>query len=318
MVLIKLSFMKKLLVLLFVIITGSFFAFSDNQRFVVANKDGKARLILVENEGDKWKYVQPIAELHVENGTELTGFEIPEDKSLNYTGTPYIYNQSLIVEYEGKNYLVVSPKKNVKPIDENGNMTSDLGIRNYLSNTILGDFYRTEIPGIIGLVCAIISLIFLLASIHYDVMPTYIKWGAMLPICLISLLEIGASFSVGTEAAWWVNPDDVGFWIATPLLIPYFLIATLMFYSISFYKYLGKINGWLNIVIYVLLIIGIILTTVSVILVVCNFLAALLPLLGLAYLFRGFDYKDAAGNTINVSPLGTYKTDSFGHTTRIS
>lgn len=310
--------MKKYFLFIILLLTGMAYSFADTQRYVVSNKDGKAKFVPVVKDGDKWKWEGVNNDIYVENGTEVEGFEIKEDRSLNYKGTPYVYHKSLIVEYEGKNYVVVFPDKDLKPVDENGKLTSGLGMRNYLSNTKLGDFYRTPAPGLLALLCAFISgtiLIFVIATLK-DTFLT--RWMFALPLCVISLLEIGAALSVGTDAAWWVNPDDVGYWIATPLLFPYALVAVLMIFSYYFYNYVGHVDGPANKVITVLLFIGIGLTVISAIFVVINFLFAICMLLGAAWLFKGVDVKNADGSTTNISPLGSYKTDCYGNTKRIS
>lgn len=310
--------MKKYFLFIILILTGLSFSFAEEtQRYVVANKDGKAKFVPVVKEGDKWKWEGVNNDIYVENGTEVEGFEIKEDRSLNYKGTPYVYNKSLIAEYNGKYYVVVFPNKDLKPVDENGNLTSGLGYRNYLSNTKLGDFYRTEAPGLLALLCAFISgtiLIFRMATLK----DTFLmRWMYALPLCVISLIEIGAALSVGTDATWWVNPDDVGYWIATPLLFPYALVALLMIFSYYFYNYMGHVEGAANSVITVLLFIGIGLTVISAIFVIINFLFSICMLVAVAYLFRGMDVKNADGSVTNIGPLGTYRTDRNGKTTHI-
>lgn len=309
--------MKKFLVVIMVLVTCISGAFAENQRYVVSHKNGKARFVPVEPSGENWKYVKPISDIYLENGVEVEGFKVEPDRSLNYSGTPYVARTAFIVVHEGKYYVDPFPEKDLKPIDENGKLTSDLGVRNYLSNTVVGDFYLTKIPGLIALVCAILSGIFLYCSISKEVVPMFLRWASMVPLCIISLLEIGAAFSLGTEAAWWVNPDEVGYWIATPLLIPYSLVAVLMIFSYKLYKSVGRVDGIANIIISTLLIIGIVLTVISAIFVVINFVYAACCLIFGAWLFRGNDHKDANGNIINSGPLGTYKTDRYGNTKRI-
>lgn len=314
--------MKKYLILLVILLTGISYAYAESQepktqRYVVANKKGKARFVPVEREGDYWKFAQPREDIYIENGVELEGFDIPEESSLNYSGTHYVYSGGIVVSYEDKYYLVVFPKKDIKPINEKGEVTGGLGFRNYLSNTALGDFYRTPGPGVLGLVCAFVAAIFMFWGLFKENVPAFIIWGFSVPVCVISLLEIGAAFSVGTDAAWWVNPDDVGYWIATPLLIPYALVAALMIFSYKIYSELGKLDDPANNIVSALMFIGIGLTVISAIFVVINFLFAVCMLIGAAYIFKGVSYKDAGGNTINSGPLGTTKTDKYGKTTRI-
>ncbi|MDE7346445.1 MAG: hypothetical protein K2N48_06865 [Muribaculaceae bacterium] len=310
--------MKKLLVLILVLFVGISFTLAENQRYMVSHKDGKARFVPVEKSGENWKYVRPITDVYLENGVEVEGFKINPDKSLNYTGTPYVAHSTFIIRHEGKYYVDPFPDKDLKPIDENGNLTSELGIRNYLSNTAVGTFYLTKTPGLIALVCTLFSGIFLLLSLSRGSAPLFMRWMAMLPLCIISLLEIGAAFSLGTEAAWWVNPDDVGYWIATPLLIPYSITALLMVFSYKLYKRIGRFDGPVNIIVSSLLIIGMVLTVISFIFVIINFVYAACCLIFLAWFFRGFDHKDSNGNTINYGPFSTHKTDRYGNTTRIN
>lgn len=315
--------MKKILLFIILILSGLSYSFADDQntqetqRYVVANKNGKAKFVPVVKDGDKWKWEGVNNDIYVENGTEVEGFEIKEDRSLNYKGSKYVYNKSLIVDYQGKFYVVVFPNKDLKPVDENGNLTSGLGLRNYMSNTKLGDFYRTEAPGLLALLCAFISGCVLIFSIISTKITFLMKWMFAVPLCVISLLEIGAAFSVGTDAAWWVNPDEVGYWIATPLLFPYALVAILMIFSYYFYNYVGHVEGPANPIITVLLFIGIGLTVISAIFVVINFMFAICMLIGAAWLFKGMDVKNADGSVTNIGPLGTYRTDRNGNTTHI-
>ena len=311
--------MMKKLVFIILILIGISYSFADTQRYVVSNKDGKAKFVPVVKEGDKWKWEGVNNDIYVENGTEVEGFELKEDYSLNYKGTPYVYRKSLIVDYEGKYYVVVFPEKSLKPVDEKGELTSDsgLGIRNYLSNTVLGDFYRTPGPGLLALLCAFISGCILIFSIFKETPTFLMRWMFAVPLCVISLLEIGAAFSVGTDAAWWVNPEDVGYWIATPLLVPYSLAAALMIFSYKLYGFVGRVDGIANTIITVLLIIGTVLTVISAIFVVINFLFAICMMIAAAYLFRGMDVKNADGSVTNIGPLGTYRTDRNGKTTHI-
>lgn len=313
--------MKKFIVFFILMLTGISYSFAENQedketqRYVVSNKDGKSRFVPVAQDGDKWKWDGTA--IYVENGIEVEGFYIPEDDSLNYKSSPYIYNKTLIVEYEGKYYAVIFPKKDLKPIDENGNLTSGLGIRNYLSNTFLGDYYRTTNPGLIALLCAFISGIIAIISIFKENITNFMRWAFVIPLCVISALEIGAAFSLGTDAAWWVNPDEVGYWIATPLLIPYALAAALMIFSYKIYGFLGHIDGPAGTTISVLLIVGIVLTVISAIFVVINFLFAACMLIFAGWLFAGMNVKNNDGGTTNIGPLGTYKTDRYGNTKRV-
>lgn len=314
--------MKRYLILLITILATVSVAFGESfgetQRYEVAHKSGKARFVPVRPVDGKWEFIRRTQDLYLDNGTQISAFEIEKDPSLNFTGTRYVYRGGLVFEYEGNYYLVVDEKKDLKPVNENGETTSGLGIRNYLSNTWLGDWYRTSRPGLIALVCAIISGIFLIARLFKgDEAPMFMRWAYALPLCLISLLEIGAAFSLGTDAAWWVNPDDVGYWVATPLLIPYALVAAMMVFSYKNYGFVGHIDGIPGLVITVLLCIGVALTVISAIFVVINFLFALCVLIFAGWFFKGTDYKDNNGNTINSGPLGTYETDRSGNTRHI-
>lgn len=317
--------MKRYLLFIILILTGISYSFADGQkaqetqRYVVSSKKGKAKFVPVEQEGDKWKWKGINNDIYVENGTEVEGFEVKKDRSLNYSGSPYVYRQSLIAEYEGNYYVVVFPEKDLKPIKETGELSSDsgLGIRNYLSNTVLGDFYRTPLPGLLALLCAFISGTIIIFFIFTGKDSEILSWTFTIPLCLISLLEIGAAFSVGTDAAWWVNPEDVGYLIATPLLIPYAVVAALMIFSYKLYGLVGHVNGPGNMIISILLFIGIGLTVISAIFVVINFLFAACLLIFAGWLFRGIDVKNSDGSTTNMGPLGNYRTDRNGNTTRI-
>ena len=310
--------MKKYIVFLILILTGISYSFAENQRYVVSNKNGKAKFVPVVQDGDKWMWEGVNNDIYVENGTEVEGFEIKEDRSLNYKSSPYVYNKSLIVEYEGKHYVVVFPEKDLKPVDENGELSSGLGIRNYLSNTVLGNFYRTAKPGLLAFFMALISAFIVIVCLFKEKHSEIMKWVFAVPLCIISLLEIGAAFSLGTDAAWWVNPDEVGYLIATPLLIPYAIVAALMVFSYKLYGFVGHVEGPANTVISILLIIGIVLTVISAIFVVINFVFAVCMLIAAGWLFGGFNTKNADGSTTNTSVLGTYKTDRYGNTKRIS
>ena len=311
--------MKKYFLIIILLLTGISYSLADNepQRYVISNKAGKARFVPVEREGENWKYIKSEPHIYLENGIEVGGFEIKPDKSLNYSGTPYISQESFIIEHEGKFYVDPFPKKDLKPVNENGELTSGLGIRNYLSNTKLGDFYRTPLPGLLALLCVFISGTILISLGVFPNVTFLMKWVFVLPLCVISVLEIGAAISVGTDAVWWVNPDDVGYWIATPLLVPYSLGAALMIFSYKLYGFVGRVDGTANTIITVLLIIGTVLTVISAIFVVINFLFSICLMIGAAYLFRGMDIKNADGSVTNIGPLGTYRTDRNGKTTHI-
>lgn len=311
--------MKKLLLILILIFTGVSFAGAENQKYVVSNKkEGKARFIPVEKEGENWIWIKDASVVYFENGTEFEGFVIHPDESLNYVRSPYVSRKNLIAEYEGKYYVVPLSDKNVTPIDESGNATAGLGIRNYLSNSKLGDYYRTSNPGMIALGCVIISAIFMFVSLKREKVSMFIRWGFSLPLCIVSVLEIGAAFSLGTDAAWWVNPDDVGYLIATPLLIPYAMVAGLMVFSYKLYGIVGKVNGVANYVVSVLMIIGIVLTVISAIFVVINFLFAAFLLIFAGWVLKGVDHKNYDGSVTHTGPLGSYRTDQYGNTTRLS
>lgn len=310
--------MKKILVFLILTLTCFASTFAETQRYMVASKAEKAKFVPVVQDGDKWKWVGVGNDIYVENGTQVEAFWIDEDNSLNYKGTPYVYNKSLIAEYEGNFYVVVFPKKDLKPVDENGNLKSGLGIRNYLSNTFLGDFYRTTTPGVMALFFAFISIFVAIISIFKEKDSNIMRWMFAVPLCIISLLEIGAAFSLGTDATWWVNPDEVGYWIATPLLVPYAIVASLMIFSYKLYGLVGHVDGTANTVISTLLIIGIVLTVISAIFVIINFVFAICMMLFAGWLFAGMNVKNADGSTTNISPLGSYKTDRYGNTKRIN
>lgn len=314
--------MKKILIFLIMLLTGISYSYAENQeenpqRYVVANKKGKARFVPVEKDGDNWMWVKNVSDIYLENGVEVEGFEIPRNDAMNYKGSNAVSRGGFVVVHEGKYYIDPFPDKDIKPVNEKGEVTAGLGIRNYLSNTFLGDFYRTKIPGLIALLCAFISGLFTILSIFKERVPVFYRWAYALPLCVISLLEIGAAFSLGTDAAWWVNPDDVGYWIATPLLIPYAIVAAQMVFSYKLYNVVGNVEGLANVVITVLLIIGIVLTVISAIFVVINFLFAACMLIFAGWLFKGVSYKDAGGNTIHIGPTGSYKTDKYGNTTHI-
>ncbi|MDE5785321.1 MAG: hypothetical protein K2H98_02200 [Duncaniella sp.] len=301
--------MKKLLLFLTFIFACISVVNAENQRYVVSNKAGKARFTQVEETDGKWQYVKYAQDIYLENGFEFEGFEVTNHNFMSKR------DPGLLFQYDGKYYKVINPEKDIKPVDENGETTSGLGIRNYLSNTALGDFYRTKTPGLVALLCIFLSAIFLISSFSKENVSMFIRWGYALPVCVISILEIGAAFSLGTDAAWWVNPDDVGYWIATPLLIPYAIVAAYMIFSYKLYGFVGEVNGLSNIVISVLLVIGIILTVISAIFVVINFLFAAFVLIFAGWMFKGIDVKDNDGGTTNIGPLGTYKTDRYGNTT---
>lgn len=311
--------MKKYIIFLLILFTGISYAFAGTQEtetqcYIVANKKGKARFVPVEKDGDNWKWVKNAEDIYIENGVALEGFQIPRNDAMNYKGSNVVYRGGFVVVHEGKYYLDPFPDKDLKPMDEKGEVSAGLGIRNYLSNTFLGDFYRTKTPGLIALLCAFISGIFVILSIFKERVPVFYRWSYAIPLCVISMLEIGAAFSLGTDAAWWVNPDDVGYWIATPLLIPYAIVAAQMVFSYKLYGFVGKVDGMANVVITVLLIIGIVLTVISAIFVVINFLFAACMLVFAGWMFSGISHKNNDGSTTNTGPLGTYTTDRYGNT----
>ena len=309
--------MKKYFVFLILILYGISSSYAENQKYVISDKSGKTRLVPVAPEGDKWRWNGN--DIYVENGAEVEGFQVEKNRSLNYSGSPYVYRECTIVKYEDNYYVVPFPEKSLKPVKDTGELTSDsgLGIRNYLSNTRLGDFYRTPLPGLLALLCAFVSGVIIFYFIFTGKENEIISWLFAIPLCFISLLEIGAAFSVGTDAAWWVNPEDVGYWIATPLLIPYAIVAALMVFSYKLYGVLGHIGGIGNLVISILLFIGIGLTVISAIFVVINFLFAACLLIFAGWLFKGVDVKNSDGSSTNFGPLGNYRTDRNGNTTHI-
>ena len=316
--------MKRYIIFLIMFMTGISYTYAESnetepQRYVVANKKGKARFVPVEKDGDNWRWVinadgSYVPDVFLENGEKVEGFEILRNDKMKDIDSKVVYRGGFVVVHEGKYYIDPFPDKDLKPVNDKREGTSGLGIRNYLSNTFLGDFYSTKTPGLIALLCAFISGIFAILSIFKERVPVFYRWAYAIPLCVISLLEIGAAFSLGTDAAWWVNPDDVGYWIATPLLIPYAIVAAQMVFSYKIYNVVGDVEGLANVVITVLLIIGIVLTVISAIFVVINFLFAACLLVFAGWMFSGISHKNNDGSTTNTGPLGSYTTDRYGNT----
>lgn len=206
--------------------------------------------------------------------------------------------------------MVPTPEKNIKPVDKSGDATAGLGIRNYLSNTFMGDFYMTNIPGLAGMICGFLALIVTIIGLFREEPPAFCGWifgGAM---SLIAMLEIVGFFCAGSDAYWWVNPDDVGYIIAIIMLIPFSITATLQIIAFKLYKLFPIKEAGPNVICKILMGIGCVIAVIASIQVIMNFIFAAFCLGLLLWLGGQKTYsKDSSGNIYETSFLRTHKLD---------
>lgn len=266
------------------------------QRYVVNGKDGKIRVVEYEKVNGKWGYVKYAHDIYVENGYE-------------FEAVPPVAKDTIVMEYKGKFYHVVRPEKELKLVDDMGK-DAGLGFTNFMRNTFVGKWYRTSVPGMIGVVCAVLALIAFIINLFKDNVPAVLRWLYAVPMSVVSVLEIGAFASIEAEAYWWVNPDDVGYLIAILMLIPFSITIAMQLYAFKLYKYVGQLEGATNVVVKILFGIGCVLAVITTIQVVMNFLFALFTAIGTLWLFGQKTYStDSSGNTYETNILGTQKLD---------
>lgn len=266
------------------------------QRYVVNGKKGKIRVVKYEKKDGRWICADKREDIYIDNGYE-------------FEAVPPVAKDTIVMEYEGAYYHVVFPDKDLELVDDMGK-ESHLGFRSALRNTFIGKWYRTLMPGLIGLVCTIVALFVFFVSIFKEKVPDILRWLYALPMSLVSLLEIGAFFSIYDEAYWWVNPDDVGYLIAIVMLVPFCITIAMQLYAFKFYKYVGHLSGVMDVVVRILLGVGCVLAVITAILVIKNFLFAFFGAIGVLWLFGQKTYsKDSSGNVYENSVLGQHKLD---------
>ncbi|MDE6300820.1 MAG: hypothetical protein K2M19_03810 [Muribaculaceae bacterium] len=273
------------------------------QKYVVNGRKDKTRVVEYHMVDGHWTYVKGARDIYVPKGYE-------------FEAVAPVSKDTIVMPYEGKFYRVVFPDKELKLVDDMGK-DSHLGFRNKLSNTVIGKWYATGRPAVIGLILSACALLALVVALFRENVPAMFRALFVASMCGISLLEVGAFLSLHTDAFWWVNPDDVGYLVAIMTLIPFSVTVAMQVFALKVYNMMGNYEGALNAIVKIILVIGIVLSFIFAIAVIMNFLFAACLLIGAGFLFSGMSYKDSAGNTIHSSALGTYKTDKYGNTTHI-
>lgn len=291
--------MKRGLLFLIVIIVGCLSM--SAQKYAVDSKKGKTRVTEYELVNGKWNSTEVRNDIYIENGYE-------------FVAVPPVAKDTIVMEYEGKYYRVIFPKEDLMVVDGMGQPTY-LGYRNTMRHTFIGAFYKTKLSGLICLGCAAIAFLAFVISIFRDKIPMFLRWLFALPMSIISFLELVAICTVGDVAYWFVNPDDVGYFIAILMLIPYSFVIALQVFAYSLYDALGEVDdpmdGWFKFFIGF----GIALAILSAISVVLNFIWAICFIIGLGAFLAigntgyGTIYKDSYGNKYQDTLLGKRKID---------
>lgn len=285
---------KSFLLLLVMMLLGNLSVLA--QRYVVNGKEGKIRVVQYELVDGKWEVAKPSKDIYVENGYE-------------FEAVPPVSSKTIVMEYEGKYYHVIWPKKELKLIDDMGK-DSSLGIKNRLRNSIIGDFYFTSVPAITGFLFTVLALIIFIMGVFEKNTPYFLRMIFAICICAIALLEFGAAISLGSDAYWWCNPDDVGYLRAIPFTLLFGITIALQYYSIKMYKIVGELDGTANTIVYIVCGLGMVIATFAFISVLMNFLFMVCCAL-FAFWFFGkagntrHRTKDDRSNTIHVNDFGT-------------
>lgn len=285
--------MKKALLLLMAVLLGCLSVTA--QRYVVNGKKGKIRVVEYEKVDGQWTCANK-ADIYIDNGYE-------------FEAVPPVSEDQIVMEYDGKYYRVVFPEKELQLVDDMGK-DSHLGFRNFMRNTFVGHFYKTSIPGLLGLACALIALVAFGIGIFKEEVPVFLRWGYAGGMCIVSILELGALLSIGIEAYWWVTPDDVGYLIAIVMLFPFSLTVAMQIYAFKLYKFMGEVPGNANIFIKILLGIGCVTAVIAAIQVVFNFIFSFFCLALMIWMGGQKTYsKDSSGNIYENSMFGSSKID---------
>ncbi len=286
--------MKRFLLLL----TVSLFAclIAEAQRYVVNGKDGKIRVVEYHLVSGEWKYVEGAPDIYIDNGYEFEAVApVSKDK--------------IVMEYNGKHYHVVNPEKELEIVDDMGS-GEGLGFRNALRHSFVGRWYMTGQPAMIAGVFVLIAIVSLLILLFRNNPGPAAVRAFPVAMSFVALIEAGAALSVGQDAYWWVNPDDVGYLMAICTLIPFSVTVALQLKAIKIYKETGKFSGAANVAVYLLLGLGCILSVIAAVQVVINFLFALFCLLFLLWLSGQKTYsRDSSGNIYETGFTGTHKVD---------
>lgn len=286
--------MKKIFIIMLMAIVGAFAA--NAQRYMVEGKKGDIRVVEYVLVDGEWAIANPPAEIHVPNGYE-------------FEAVPPVSKDKIVMEYEGKYYHVVFPKEELKVIDDMGK-DSHLGMGNALRNSWLGKWYFTSSPGVLALLCSLVAFIASIISLFKENPSRFMPWAIALPLAFIALLEIGAICSVGGDAYWWVNPDDVGYFIAIVMLIPFGITVAMQCYALKLTAIAGPLPGALGALVKLLLGIGMVAGVLAALGVVMNFLFAALTFIGFIWLAgQGTTRKDSSGNEYYTNIFGTRKVN---------
>lgn len=268
------------------------------QRYKVNGKEGKIRVVEYELTDGQWGYVKGAADAYVPNGYE-------------FEAVPPVSDDEIIMQYKGKYYHVIRPEKELQLIDDMGK-DSHLGIKNSLRYSAVGDFYFSSTPALAGLTLTLLSFIVFLMALFEKKPPYFMSLIYAVCICGITCLELGAALSLGADAYWWCNPDDVGYLKAIVFTLLFGLTITLQFYSLKIYKITGKLHGFGNLVVYVLCVVGMLAAAIAFIGVLKNFLFVLFCAIFTIFLFSmvgssSYKRKDHNGKTYYVDGFGIKK-----------
>lgn len=286
--------MKKYLLLIIMALLGNIFAYA--QRYVVNGKDGKIRVVEYHLVDGEWTNVKYAPDIYIENGYE-------------FEAVPPVSKDKIVMEYNGKYYHVVFPEKELKLVDDMG-AGEGLGFRNAMRNSFIGDWYLGSSPAKLALLLTIIALVVFIISLFKDDVIPVLRYIFVGSVSCVALIEAGAALSVGQDAYWWVNPDDVGYLVACGTLIPYSIAVVLQIYAIKIYNAMGKFDGAANVVAYILMGAGCVLCIISAVQVVINFLFALFTMLGFMWMLSQKSYsRDSSGKVYESDVLGTREID---------
>ena len=286
--------MKKWLLFLLVMWLGSLSAMG--QRYVVNGKEGKIRVVQYELVDGRWEDAKPPKDIYVENGYE-------------FEAVPPVSDDEIIMEYEGKYYHVIWPDKELEVVDDMGK-DAHLGLKNKLRNSVLGDFYFTSTPAIAGLVLTLLALIVFIMGVFEKSSPYFLRLLFVIFVCGIALLEFGAALTLGSDAYWWCNPDDVGYLRAVPFTLLFGVTLALQYNSLKMYKVVGRLDGAGDVMVYVVCGLGMVVATIAFIGVLKNFLFVVCCAVFLFWFFGKASNArhrttDESGRTIHVNDFGT-------------
>lgn len=266
------------------------------QRYMVNGKEGKIRVVQYELVDGKWTDAKPPKDIYVENGYV-------------FEAVPPVSKKTIIMEYEGKYYHVIWPQKELKLLDDMGK-DSFMSWKNRARNSFIGDFYFSSTPGLIGLALTFLSLIVFIMGVFEKNTPYFLRVIFAGCITGITLLELGALLSVGSDAYWWCNPDDVGYLTAIPFTLLFGITITAQYYSIKMYKIIGRLKGKADTIFYIISGLGMVAATFAFIGVLLNFLfMACCAIFTIWFFGKASNTRnkttDEKGKTIYKNDLGT-------------